>query len=142
MRKMSREECRTFLSVGSRTAKVASVRRDGRPHVAPVWFIVDGDDLVFMTLETSLKGRILKRDPRIMISVDDEAFPFGFVLVQGTASYQRMSSNALRPWAERIARRYVPAERLAATRERNAVEGELLVRVPLSNMTGACEVAA
>jgi hypothetical protein len=77
-----------------------------------------------------------------MISVDDEAFPFGFVLVQGIARYQRLTPDALRPWAERIAGRYVPAAKLAATLERNAVEGELLVRVPLSNMTGACEVAA
>ena len=142
MRQMSSDEWRAFLSEGSRTAKLATVRRDGRPHVAPVWFILDGDDLVFMTLETSLKGRTLQRDPRVMISVDDEVFPFGFVLVAGTATFERPGSEALLPWARQIAARYVPPSKVDSTAERNAVEGELLVRVPLSKVTGVSEVAA
>jgi PPOX class probable F420-dependent enzyme len=142
MKRMSPDECRAFLSRGCRTAKLATVRKDGRPHVAPVWFIVDGHDIVFMTLETSLKGRTLQRDPRAMISVDDEAFPFGFVLAEGEATVERPTTEVLLPWSRRIAARYVPEDRVEVTAQRNAVEGELLVRVPMSKLTGMREVAA
>jgi len=142
MERMSPDECRVFLSVGCRTAKLATVRRDGRPHVAPVWFVIDQDDIVLTTLESSLKGRTLQRDPRAMISVDDEVFPFCFVLVEGTATLERPSAEALLPWAWRIAARYVPEGRVEATAQRNAVEGELLVRVPMSRVTGMRAVVA
>ena len=46
---MTDEEWRAFVLEGTRTAKVATVRPDGRPHVAPVWFVLDGDDVVFTT---------------------------------------------------------------------------------------------
>jgi len=47
--KMSPEEIREFLAHGTRTGKLATVRANGAPHVAPVWFVLDGDDLVFNT---------------------------------------------------------------------------------------------
>ena len=72
---MSDEEVLAFLDRRRRptTAKLATVRADGRPHVAPVWFALDlstaGDrlglgDLVFNTGADTLKGRdILPRSP-------------------------------------------------------------------------------
>jgi len=55
---MTPSEWHAFLIFGKRTAKVATVRPDGRPHVAPVWFVMDSDNLVFMTgKETPSKER-------------------------------------------------------------------------------------
>jgi PPOX class probable F420-dependent enzyme len=139
---MNPEECRAFLSEGSRTGKLATVRPDGRPHVAPIWFVVDGDELVLMTHEGTVKARSLRHEPRVMLSVDDEVFPFGFVLVEGTATLERPTAQELEPWSRRIAERYVPAEIVDSTTARNAVEGELLVRVRVSKLTGMTEVAA
>ena len=68
---------------GTRTAKLATVRADGRPHVAPVWFDLDGDEIVFTTGKDSVKGKNILRDPRVMISVDDENPPFAFVFIEG-----------------------------------------------------------
>ena len=76
-----------FLSEGTQTAKLAYVAADGRPLVAPVWFIVDGGQLVFNTGKATAKGRALSRDPRVAICVDDQDPPFSFVQVQGTASF-------------------------------------------------------
>ncbi len=83
MKPMGPEEWRTFLLGGQRTAKLATVRADGRPHVAPVWFVLDGDELVFTTMLSSVKGKNLRRDAWVMVSVDEETFPYGFVLIQG-----------------------------------------------------------
>ena len=48
-RRMDDAEWRAFVSEGTRTGKLATVRADGRPHVVPIWFVLDGDDLVFTT---------------------------------------------------------------------------------------------
>ncbi|MDT7575617.1 MAG: hypothetical protein QOH17_1950, partial [Pseudonocardiales bacterium] len=48
-REMTAEQLREFLSHGTRTAKLATTMRDGSPHVMPVWFVLDGEDIVFMT---------------------------------------------------------------------------------------------
>jgi hypothetical protein len=46
-------------------AKAGVVRADGGPHVTPIWFVLDGDDVVFTTGATSVTGAALRRDPRM-----------------------------------------------------------------------------
>ena len=53
MHSMSAAEWREFLQFGTRTSKLATVRLGGRPHVAPVWFVIDGDQLVLIFPEVS-----------------------------------------------------------------------------------------
>ena len=62
-REMTADERREFLSRGTRTAKLATTMRDGSPHVMPVWFVLEGDELVFNTGADTVKGRNLTRDP-------------------------------------------------------------------------------
>src|SRR5258705_232539 len=50
------DEVQRFLAYGTRTAKLATIRADGRPHVVPVWFVLDGDDIVFTTGTTTVKA--------------------------------------------------------------------------------------
>jgi PPOX class probable F420-dependent enzyme len=125
---MTAEERRRFLTAGTRTMKVATVRADGQPHVVPVWFVLDGDTVVFTTGEDTLKGRHLRRDPRVALCMDEETPPFAFVLIEGTAELIRNAPDLL-DWATRIAHRYMGVERAAAYGKRNAVDSELLVRV-------------
>jgi PPOX class probable F420-dependent enzyme len=125
---MTDDEVREFLTFGQRTGKVATTRADGRPHLAPVWFVLDGDDLVFMTGAGTVKGRSLIRDPRLSLVVDLEEPPYSFVMVEGTASLSG-DLEAMLPLSIAIARRYVPAEQAEEFGRRNAVEGELLVRM-------------
>ena len=128
MKEMTPAERRAFLTHGTRTGKLATSRHDGQPHVTPVWFVLDGDDLIFMTWHTSVKGKAIQRDARVALVVDDETFPYSFVLVEGTATVTR-DLRSRRLWARRIASRYVPADRVDAYTERNAAEGELIVRI-------------
>ncbi len=62
---MTEAEVRTFLmGVPPHTGKLATTRRDGSPHVAPIWFTVDDDgDILFTTGAETVKGRTLRRDP-------------------------------------------------------------------------------
>lgn len=103
---MNDDQWRTFVSAGTRTGKLATIRGDGSPHVAPLWFALDGDELVFQTEITSVKGRNLARDPRFALVVDDERPPYSFVLFQGTARIDSDPGEARR-WAGRLGARYM-----------------------------------
>jgi PPOX class probable F420-dependent enzyme len=106
-RRMDPEEIREFLLAGNRTAMIATVRRDGRPHVSPVWFTLDGDDVVFVAPADAVKVRILRRDPRISVGVDRADHPPAFVGIDGVATIVEDAAVAAE-WLERIAARYVP----------------------------------
>jgi PPOX class probable F420-dependent enzyme len=125
---MTPDETRAFLLEGTRTAALATVRADGRPHVAPVWFTLDGDDLLFNTGENTIKGVNLRRDGRVALMVDDEEPPFAFVSIEGDVSLSDDLAT-MRHWATRIAARYMGEDQADAYGRRNAVPGELLVRV-------------
>ena len=64
-----------FLSAGTRTGKLGWTAADGRPLVAPVWFVVEDGELVFNTGKETAKGRAVRRDPRVVVCVDLEAPP-------------------------------------------------------------------
>jgi PPOX class probable F420-dependent enzyme len=136
---MSEDEVREFLSHGTRTGKVATTRADGRPHVAPVWFILDGADIVFMTGAGTIKGKSLARDPRLSLVVDVEEPPYGFVMIEGTATLSD-DLEAMLPLSIAIARRYVAPEDASKFGRRNAVEGELLVRVTPTKVIALADV--
>ncbi len=121
-------EQQAFLLEGTRTGKLATVRKDGRPHVVPIWFVLDGDTLVFTTGEASVKAANMRRDPRVAFCVDDETPPYAYIIIEGTASFST-DSDALLYWATRIAGRYMGEDLAEAYGKRNGVPGELLVRV-------------
>jgi hypothetical protein len=75
MRNLTTAEALAFLTARPRSAKLATVRADGRPHVAPVWFALDGEVIVFTTWRTTVKAANLRRDPRVALCIDDDAPP-------------------------------------------------------------------
>ena len=137
---MSAAQIHAFLSEGTRTGKLASTRADGSPHVTPVWFVVDGDDIVFTTHATSVKGRTLRRDPRAALCVDDPAPPYSFVIVEGPVELSE-DLDALLEWATRIGARYMGASRAEEFGCRNGVPGELLVRLTPAKIIGVDRVS-
>ncbi|MER5542721.1 PPOX class F420-dependent oxidoreductase [Streptomyces sp. NPDC002589] len=139
--KMTDEEWRAFVSNGTRTGKLSTVRADGSPHVAPIWFLLDGDELVFNTGKDTVKGRNLARDGRIALCVDDDRPPFHFVVLNGSA---RLSEDLdeVRHWATRIAARYMGEDRAEEYGARNGVPGELLVRVTVDKVVAVKDLAA
>ena len=139
-RKMTPEEIRAFLSHGTRTAKLATSGPDGQPHVMPVWFALDGEELVFTTWGDSVKARNLRRDPRAAIVVDEEAAPYAFVHIRGHVTLSDDLEELLR-LATAIGGRYMGADRAAEFGRRNAVPGELLVRLHPERVIATADVA-
>ena len=69
-------------------AVVTSLRRDGSPSNSVIFFALDGDQLMFSTTSTRVKGKTLKRDPRAAVTVLDEGPPYRFVTIEGPASIE------------------------------------------------------
>jgi PPOX class probable F420-dependent enzyme len=119
---------RDFLSHGTRTGKLGFVAADGRPLVAPIWFVVHDDELWFNTGHDTAKGRAVARDPRLVLCVDVETPPYAFVQVQGMATISEDPEELIAS-ATLIGARYMGAERAEEFGGRNAVPGELLVKL-------------
>ncbi|MCC6712170.1 MAG: PPOX class F420-dependent oxidoreductase [Candidatus Dadabacteria bacterium] len=141
MPEMNDAERRKFLLDGTKTGKLATVRKDGSPHVVPVWYDLDGDSLVFTTGAETVKGRNIKREPRVCMAVDDQAPPYSFVMIEGTAELSE-DPEELYHWAKRIAARYMGQAKAEAFGKRNSGEGEVLVRITPSKIISYRDVTA
>jgi PPOX class probable F420-dependent enzyme len=95
-------EVREFLMHGTRTAKLGTLTPTGWPHVMPIWFALDGEELVFTTGRDTVKGRYLRRDDRVGLCVDDERPPFAYVHVRGRARIAVPTELLVRVRPERV----------------------------------------
>lgn len=112
---------------------------DGRPLVAPVWFVVDNGQLAFNTAKDTAKGRALVRDPRVVMCVDDPHPPYSFVQIQGIATVSEDPQDLL-DIATRTGGRYMGADRAEEFGRRNGVPGELVVRIAPTKVRNAFDL--
>jgi len=133
-------QIREFLMDGTRTGKVAWVDKSGAPQVAPVWFVLDGDDVVFNTGASTGKGRALVREGRASMAVDDQTPPYSFVKIDGAVTVSDDLEEVAR-FAALIGGRYMGSERAAEFGARNGVPGELLVRLHAEKVSAAFDLA-
>jgi PPOX class probable F420-dependent enzyme len=141
-RRMTDAQVRAFLTTEpARPAILGTTRADGRPHVAPIWYVVDDDGtIVFTTGAATVKGRNLTRGGRATLCVDDDTPPFSFVTVEGPVAISDDVADVGR-WAAIIGGRYMGADRAQEYGDRNGVPGELLVRLTPEHITSAADVA-
>lgn len=129
-----------FLAAPVRPAILSTTNADGSAHAAPIWYDLDGRDIVFTTGAGTVKGRNLARDPRVAFTVQDDRRPFSFVLVRGTVAMSDDLGEVAR-WAGRIGGRYMGADRAEEYGARNGVPGELVCRLTIHKVTSAADVA-
>jgi PPOX class probable F420-dependent enzyme len=138
---MTEAQWRAFLTAGTRTGNRVTTRRNGRPHVVPVWFVLDSDELACNTGPDTIKGRALITTGWASICVDDERPPFSFVTVSGPVTVNTDLREML-PWSARIAGRDMGEHVADQCGRRNAVDGELLVRLRAEHVVAVSHVAA
>jgi len=126
---------------GTYTAKLGTINKDGSPHITPIWFILDENDhIIFTTYFKSLKAKNLVRNPKVSICVDDQVPPFSFVIVNGIAKIMTNSRDLL-IWTTKIAERYMGKELSLDYGKRNAVEGELIIKVIPTKINGQKDIS-
>ncbi len=136
MTEMSKAEVARFLMQGTFTGELATVKKDGSPHVVPIWFVVEnGKDrgkagnIILTTGDTSVKANNIQHDGRVSICIDDQKPPFSFVTIHGTAKIYPYKQKEVLEWATKIAERYVGKKNAKTYGEVNSGEGAVLVRI-------------
>ena len=141
MKKMTDNETRDFLMNGTFTGKLATTRKNGNPHIAPVWFVLDDDNnIIFTTWHESVKAKTIRNNPEVSFCVDDQVPPFSFVIVEGIAEIIGEPNNILE-WTTKIAARYMGEENAERYGKRNSVKGELLLRIKPSKIIAQKDIS-
>jgi PPOX class probable F420-dependent enzyme len=99
------DDVRTLFA-GKNTGHVATVMPDGAPHSVPVWVDLEGDRIAFLTGPDSRKAQNLARDPRVAISVTEQANPFILAYVRGHVA-ERVEGDEAWRIIDRISTKYV-----------------------------------
>lgn len=100
-----------------------------------MWFLLDGDAILFTTSAGSIKGQDIQRAPAVSLLVENEAPPFGYALIEGTASMSRDREEQLQ-WNTRLAQRYVGPSKAEKIGQLNTGDDTLLVRVIPTHISG------
>ena len=137
MAQMIKSEIKKFLMKDIFTGKLATVKKNGSPHVVPIWFVVEVNsrnrnkvgNIYFTTGRDSVKAKNIQRDSRVSICVDDQTPPFSFVSIYGNAKLIPYRQKEILKWATQIAERYMGKKNAKAYGERNSGEDEVLVRI-------------
>jgi PPOX class probable F420-dependent enzyme len=104
---------------GANFGHLATVMRDGAPHVDPVWIDLQGDTILVCSGTGSLKAKKTKRDPRVGLSVIAMDNPYKEAQLRGRVVEQRPDSDFT--VIDRVSRKYTgkpfpfrdkPAERI------------------------------
>ena len=67
-------------------AVLATVNPDGSPQTSVVWVRRDGNDLLISSAAGRRKDKNLARDPRVSMTVYDQADPLQYIEIRGLAS--------------------------------------------------------
>ena len=73
---------------GKNFGAVATLKEDGTPQTSIVWIDTDGEHVVFNTTNGRAKGKHLRRDPRVSVTVFDAANPYRYFEVEGVAELE------------------------------------------------------
>ena len=78
-------------------AHLVSVRPDGRPHVAPVWYERDGSRVWVMTGSGTAKARNIASNPAVSPSIAAPGRPYWYIVLEGTASLTKENRESIVP---------------------------------------------
>ena len=112
MGRMSDGEWQAFAADGQRIAVLATAWPPDRTHAVPVWFVVDGDEILFTTPAASVKGRAIQRTGRATMLVMDHEPPYSFAMVEGVVEVSR-DPSVVREMTILVHERYLPPEQAA-----------------------------
>ncbi len=109
---------------------VVTFRPDGKPQVTMVWMDVEGDEALFNTAEGRVKPQNLRRDPRVIVSVQDRNDPQSYLVLHGKATITEPGADA---HIDKLAKRFLGADKYPF---RRPGEKRLIVRIKVDRIGG------
>jgi PPOX class probable F420-dependent enzyme len=85
------DEHRQFLE-SHNVCVVGFARKSGPPSLSPVYYYLDGDEIVFSTTKSRAKGRAVAHSPEITVCVIDANPPYPYLTVFGRARIDQASA--------------------------------------------------
>ena len=122
---MDKQEIDRFLS-GIKMAVMATINKDGSPHLSPNWYYYDGDKLMFVTTKERLKFFNLRRDDRMSVCVYEPPLASDYVVFQGRAT---VDDGDIWDDARKVIQRYVEADQVDGYVERWKTQPRVLVKI-------------
>lgn len=121
-----------------RIAVLAYVRGDGRPNQTPIWYTYREGVFHLTTTSGSAKHRALSREPRVTLTIQDEAPPYRAVIVDGTATVRPLDpdTDPTRGMAVRYFGKLAAASYDRMTREIYEEKGLTLISVTPTEVKG------
>ena len=115
-------------------AVIGTTNPDGSPHLAVMWYLLDGDDIIVNSAQGRIKDRNLARDPRMSLVVEDE---YRWIRIDGRARIdhdQKITHEDIR----RLASRYYQDEREVddAVRNNFSTQHRITYRLALRRIAG------
>lgn len=126
---MTPQERKDFLK-SHRLAIVGAERKDAPPQLSPVYYVMDGDDLLISTTETRGKAKVIRRDPRVSVCVLGEELPFPYLTIYGHGQIEEDGAvDVMMRIGEVMTGNPVPESARPAVEKRAQAEGRVVLRV-------------
>ena len=102
MADMTQQEISAYLAE-AHVAHFVTIRPNGRPQVAPVWFLEDNGKAYVMADANAMKVRNVSRHPAVTLSIATDQRPLKYVVLNGNA---QVAEGDIAKMVERICVRY------------------------------------
>ena len=93
------------LIEGKVFANVATLMKDGSPHVTQTWIDHEGDLVVINTFEGSQKHKNVLRDPRVALDVCDPTNPYNMAAIRGRV--REVTFKGAEEHVDKMAKKYL-----------------------------------
>jgi PPOX class probable F420-dependent enzyme len=123
------EPVRTLLN-DKAYGHVVTFTAGGQPRLTMVWMDVDGDEVLFNTAEGRRKLQDLRRDPRVIVSVQDLNNPQSYAVFHGKA--RTITEEGARAHIDKLAKRFLGVDKFPGP----PTETRVLVRISVDRISG------
>jgi len=109
---------------------VVTFDAQGKPQFTMVWMDVEGDEVLFNTADGRKKPQNLRRDPRVIVSVQDRHDPQAYAVFHGSARVTEAGADA---HIDKLAKRFLNADKYPF---RQPGEKRLIIRIGVDRIGG------
>jgi PPOX class probable F420-dependent enzyme len=109
---------------------VGASRAGGAPHLTPVYYVLEGDDLLISVTRSRLKTKLIKRNAEVSLCVLGEEQPFPYMLIYGRGTIEEAGApEVMMRIGERMSGNPLPESVRPAVEDRAQKEGRVVLRV-------------
>lgn len=109
---------------------VVTFNAQGKAELTMVWIDVEGDEVLFNTSEGRRKPDNIRRDPRVIVSVQDRNNPQAYAVFHGKGRVTDVGADA---HIDKLAKRFLGADKYPF---RQPNEKRLIVRIGVDRISG------